>query len=146
MKLGVLVHLTSDADATFKQVADLGLGSCQLACWDENKMTEAMAEDILAATKKYNVEISAFWCGWSGPAIWDFYSGPLTLGIVPEAYREMRCAELKKGSDFATRIGVRDVITHLGFLPEVPLSEEFPKIVAAVRDLALYIKLGKLVP
>ena len=57
MKLGVLVHLSSDADATFKQVADLGLDNCQLACWDENKMTDAMAEAILAATKKYNVEI-----------------------------------------------------------------------------------------
>ena len=140
MKLGVLVHLSSDADATFKQVADLGLDNCQLACWDENKMTDAMAEAILAATKKYNVEISAFWCGWSGPAIWDFYSGPLTLGIVPEAYREMRCAELKVGSDFAAKIGVRDVITHLGFLPESPLSEEFPKVVAAVKDIALYMK------
>ena len=140
MKLGVLVHLTSDADATFKQVADLGLDNCQLACWDENKMTDAMAKEIKAATKKYGVEISAFWCGWSGPNIWDFYSGPLTLGIVPTAYREMRCRELKVGSDFAAKLGVRDVITHLGFLPEIPLSEEFPKIVEAVKDLALHMK------
>ena len=140
MKLGVLVHLTSDADATFKQVAELGLDNCQLACWDENKMTDDMAKAIKTATKKYGIEISAFWCGWSGPNIWDFYSGPLTLGIVPMAYREMRCAELKRGSDFAAKLGVRDVITHLGFLPEIPLSEEFPKIVEAVKDLALYMK------
>ena len=140
MKLGVLVHLSSDVDATFRQVADLGLDSCQLACWDEGKMTDDMAKAIKSATKKYNVEISAFWCGWSGPAIWDFYAGPHTLGIVPEAYREMRCAELKNGADFAARLGVRDVITHLGFIPEIPLSKEFSDVTLAVRDIALHLK------
>ena len=44
------------------------------------------------------------------------------------------------GSDFAAKIGTRDVVTHLGFIPEIPLSEEFPKIVAAVKDVALYMK------
>ena len=140
MKLGVLVHLGTDVDATFKQVADLGLDSCQLACWSTAKMTDENADAIKEATKKYNVEISAFWCGWSGPAVWDFYSGPLTLGIVPEAYREMRCKELKLGSDFAAKLGVKDVVTHLGFIPEIPLSDEFPKVVAAVKDVALYMK------
>ena len=140
MKLGVLVHLKADVDATFKQVADLGFDNCQLACWDHLKMTDENVKSIKAATKKYGVEISAFWCGWSGPAIWDFYSGPLTLGIVPTAYREMRCKELKHGADFAAKLGVKNVITHLGFIPEVPLSEEFPKIVAAVRDIGLHLK------
>ena len=90
MKLGVLVHLGADADATIKQVADLGLESCQLACWSTAKMTDENARAIVAATKKYNVEISAFWCGWSGPAVWDFYSGPLTLGLPRD---EMRGAQ-----------------------------------------------------
>lgn len=140
MKLGVIVSLGTDVDATFKKVADLGVGSCQLCCWDHSKMTDENAAKIIEATNKYNIEISAFWCGWSGPAIWDFYSGPMTLGIVPAAYREMRCQELKHGADFAHKFGVKNVITHLGFIPEVPLSEEFPKIVEAVKDIALHLK------
>ena len=51
MKLGVLVHLGTDVDATFKQVADLGLDNCQLACWSETKMTDENAKAIKAATK-----------------------------------------------------------------------------------------------
>ena len=140
MKIGVLVNLGNDIDATFKKVADIGLDNCQLACWDHSRMNDDSAEKIVSATKKYGVEISAFWCGWSGPAVWDFYSGPLTLGIVPEAYRAMRCEELKNGADFAAKLGVKNVITHLGFLPENPLSEEFPKVVAAVKDIALHLK------
>ncbi|MBO5788695.1 MAG: sugar phosphate isomerase/epimerase [Clostridia bacterium] len=140
MKIGVLVHLGENVDETFKKVADLGLDNCQLACWDGAKMTDANVEAIAQATKKYGIEISAFWCGWSGPAMWNFYEGPLTLGIVPEAHREIRCRELKQGSDFAKKLGIRHVITHLGFLPEIPLSEEYPKIVEAVRDIALHMK------
>ena len=140
MKIGVLVNLGNDIDATFKKVADTGLDNCQLACWDHSRMNDDSAEKIVSATKKYGVEISAFWCGWSGPAVWDFYSGPLTLGIVPEAYRAMRCEELKNGAGFAAKLGVKNVITHLGFLPENPLSDEFPKVVAAVKDIALHLK------
>lgn len=140
MKIGVLVNLGNDIDATFKKVADTGLDNCQLACWDHSRMNDDSAEKIVSATKKYGVEISAFWCGWSGPAVWDFYSGPLTLGIVPAAYRQMRSEELKSGADFAAKLGVKNVITHLGFLPENPLSDEFPKVVAAVKDIALHLK------
>jgi sugar phosphate isomerase/epimerase len=52
----------------------------------------------------------------------------------------MRCEQLKKGADFAAKLGVRDVITHLGFIPEIPLSKEFTEITLAVRELALHMK------
>ncbi len=140
MKIGVLIHLTDNIDADFAHVKELGFDNCQLACWKEARMTDENAEKIKEATAKYGIEISAFWCGWSGPCIWDFYSGPLTLGIVPEPYRAMRIRELKVGADFANKFGVKNVITHAGFIPESPLSEEFPKIVEAVKDIALHLK------
>ena len=68
-KIGVLVNLGNDIDATFKKVADIGLDNCQLACWDHSRMNDDSAEKMLLATQKHGVEISAFWCGWSGPAI-----------------------------------------------------------------------------
>ena len=140
MKVGVLVHLRGDADSTLKKVVDIGLDNCQLACWDHSRMTDKTAQEILAAASKYGVEISAFWCGWSGPQVWDFNSGPITLGIVPEKYRAMRCQELKNGADFAAKLGIKNVITHLGFIPENPCSNEFPGVVEAVKDIALHLK------
>ena len=140
MKVGVLVHLRGDVDAIFKKVVDIGLDNCQLACWDHSRMTDKTAEEILAAASKYGVEITAFWCGWSGPQVWDFNSGPITLGIVPEIYRAVRSQELKNGADFAAKLGIKNVITHLGFIPENPCSDEFPKVVEAVKDIALHLK------
>ena len=139
MKIGTLVYLTSDVDAVFAPVRDLGLDNCQLGCWEHSLMTDEIAEKIKETTKKYGITITAFWCGWSGPSVWDFFTGPHTLGIVPSAYRFIRCKELQNGSDFAKKIEVKNVITHLGFIPEVPTSTEYFEVLATVKKLVQYM-------
>ena len=66
--------------------------------------------------------------------------GPQTLGLVPPEYRAMRLKELKNGADFAAKIGVSDIITHVGFLPEVPCDPNFMATVEALRDLCRYLE------
>ena len=138
MKIGVLINLhTSDAiDEKFKRVKDFGLTSCQLCCWDMSQYTPEIAEEVNAACKKYGVKISTVWAGWSGPAKWNFYDGPLTLGLVPASYRDTRIKELEAGSDFAKLLGVKNVATHMGYLPENPNTEEYRSTVCAIREVA----------
>lgn len=140
MKLGVLVNLNENIEQEFEKLNSLGFSTCQLCSWDTKMMTEEYAEKVNTAAKKYDITITAFWCGWSGPSVWDFYAGPHTLGLVPPEYRNMRVQELKIGSDFAKMINVTDIATHVGFLPEVPTSTEYQKLVIALRDLAEYVK------
>ena len=140
MKLGIFISLTPDPDNEFKKVRDLGFPTCQLNGWNQSLFTAEIAQKVLAASKKYSIEITSFWCGWEGPAVWDFIDGPLTLGLVPPQYRQERLQMLKKGSDFAARIGVRDLTTHVGFIPEDPNHPEYQPIIATLRDLALYCK------
>lgn len=140
MELGVIIPMSENIDSDFENLVSLGMKTCQLNCWNMDIMTDRMAAKVKEAAEKHGVTITAFWCGWSGPAVWDFYEGPHTLGIVPETYREKRCCELKKGSDFAKKIGVCDIITHAGFLPEIPSSTEYFKVICALKDLALHIK------
>lgn len=140
MKLGVLIQLQKNVEEEFKKVAELGFSSCQLCSWDESLRTDEMAEKVNESSKKYGVEISTFWCGWSGPMVWDFYEGPVTLGLVPEVYRYERMRELMRGSDFAKKINVKNLATHAGFLPEVPVTAEYTSLVAALRQVANYVK------
>ena len=84
MKLGVLVHFNNDVEAEFKKVRELGFDSCQLCCWDTAFMTDENAAIVRECCEKYNIEISTFWCGWNGPAAWNFYEGQTTLGLVPK--------------------------------------------------------------
>ncbi len=140
MQLGVLITLTEDVEKEFKKVSENGFSGCQLCCWDAKLFTDETADLVNECCKKYNVKVTTFWCGWSGPAVWDFYEGPLTLGLVPAEYRQMRIKELMKGADFAKKIGVVNVATHLGFIPETPNTAEYTSLVCAVRTLAQYIK------
>lgn len=141
MKLGVLIILDSEQiEEKFERVHEMGFGSCQLCCWNHKLMTEETAEKVKECCTKYDISISTFWCGWSGPCEWNFSRGPLTLGLVPEAYRFERMKELMHGSDFAKLLGVENIATHVGFLPEVSASEQYCSIVAALKTVADYVK------
>lgn len=140
MELGVLVLFKEDVENEIKKVHDYGFSSCQLSAWKEELFKDEFADKINNATQKYNVKISTFWCGWAGPGVWDFYDGPHTLGLIPEAYRFDRIRMLKHGSDFAKKIDVKNIATHVGFLPEVPTTAEYRSIVCSLRNLANYVK------
>lgn len=140
MQLGVLISLSKNVESELKKISDNGFSGCQLCSSDVSLFTDETADIVNKACKKYGVKVTTFWCGWSGPAVWDFYEGPLTLGLVPEEYRWMRIKELMQGSDFAKKIGVVNVATHLGFIPETPNTAEYASLVCAVRHLAQYMK------
>ncbi len=140
MNFGVLAYITNDLDEYFGLLKKHGFTSCQLNTWDPEELSDERAEAVNAASKKHDIEISGLWCGWQGPAEWNFTNGPLTLGLVPAAYRHARIEHLKKARDFAVKIGVTDIITHMGFLPETPNTAEYQELVAAIKYLANYYK------
>ena len=43
-------------------------------------------------------------------------------------------------SDFAEKINVKNVATHVGFLPEVPSDEDFVGVVSVLKYLVTYMK------
>ncbi|GMQ61936.1 sugar phosphate isomerase/epimerase family protein [Vallitalea maricola] len=135
MNVGVLIRMEKNVEEKFKELIDMGMNSCQLVSWNEEDFTIENADIINAAVKKYDINITAFWCGWSGPVTWDFYEGPITLGIVPRAYRFARIETLKRGSDFAKLIGIRDIVTHAGFIPENPRETNYYETVAALKQI-----------
>ncbi len=142
MKLGVLVGISHETDIKneFKKVKELGFQSCQICVWDTGIHTQSYADTIKSAVQETGVEISGLWAGWSGPAEWNFRHGPQTLGLVPKAYRFTRLKELLSASDFALMLGVTDVITHAGFIPEDPNHEDYAGIVSVLRYLADIMK------
>lgn len=142
MKIGNLILFNSleNIEEKFETQNKSGFKTCQLCCWNIEFLNEENAKLINTLKEKYDIEISAFWCGWSGPAVWDFYEGPKTLGLIPEEYREQRVKELLIGCDFAEMIGVTDIATHMGFIPENPNDPVFKPFCDAVRTVAEYAK------
>ncbi len=141
MKIGTYVALSriDELEEQFKRLAEMELECCQLS-GNVNIYSKENAEKAKKLSKKYGVEITAVWAGWTGPAEWNFTAGPQTLGIVPVAYRFQRLKELMQGADFAAELGVSDIITHVGFIPENPNDPDFVGTCDALRYLANYLK------
>lgn len=142
MKIGTCVSLnTMDAlEGKLAQLKELGFGSCQLISWNPKIWTEENARRVKALLETYGITVSAFWCGWEGPSDWNFYEGQLTLGLVPGDYRYVRVRNLCDGADFAKMLGITDVVTHMGFIPENPYDPNFPGFCRAVRVVAEHLK------
>lgn len=142
MKIGTCVIMwdINCVDSKFGFLRDNGIDSCQLVSWNPDLWTDENAETIKGFAEKHGITISAFWNGWRGPAAWNFYEGQTTLGLVPPEYREMRIEDLCHGSDFAKKLGVTDVVTHMGFIPENPNEQNFYDFCDAVRVVAEHCK------
>ena len=140
MKLGVIIGVEGDLRANFQEALEMGFPTCQLIIWNSALYTDENAAKVRDAVKNTGMEISGLWAGWSGPAMWNFYDGPETLGLVPKAYRGMRLLEMYAASDFAEKIGVSDIITHVGFIPESPCNEDYHGVISALRSLTQLMK------
>lgn len=142
MKIGTCVVLdaASDMSKKFKTLRDNGFETCQLLCWDMSCFTDEMAAKLKPMMAEYGITPSAFWCGWEGPSHWNFYEGQETLGLVPPAFRYQRMKNLMDGADFAKKLGITDVVSHMGFIPENPYDPNFSGLVVALRAVADHLK------
>ena len=142
MQIGVCVNF-DEIDGMAKKFENLkaeGFDNCQLISWKPVLWTDDNLEIIKKLIKENGITISAFWCGWEGPCVWNFYDGQITLGLVPPEYRTMRIKNLCDGADFAHRLGVKNVVTHMGFIPENPNDTQFAPFCVAVRQVAEHLK------
>jgi len=137
MRLGVITYLSSNPEAAIKRVHDLGFPTCQLGIGALDDATVSRLKDALA---KYNIEVTSAVATGPPPEVYDFYKGPMTIGLVPRQYRDARIARIKQVSDFAKKAGIPGVQTHCGFIPENPNEPLYTEAVNAIRTVAQYCK------
>ena len=142
MELGAFIVFDNNIEEKFKDLVQIGLHTCQLEVTEVKDYTQENALWIKGLAEKYGVRITAFWCkaALEGPCVWNFVEGPGTIGLVPPVFRHKRMENMLKGSDFAKTLGVEDIITHVGFLPENPSTTEFQEIVSVLKYIAKYCK------
>ena len=143
-RIGIIQNLDGflgeNGEALVSQIVDLGIETVQVLINETSYMymSEKYAQKLLKMLDG-KLRITSLWGGWhSGPSVWNFVDGPSTLGIVPMAYTAIRIENLKRDVDFAHMLGVSDVMTHVGFIPEQPASEDYRSVVSAVREMADY--------
>jgi L-ribulose-5-phosphate 3-epimerase len=137
LRLGLILGMGRDPETAMGKVQELGLPTCQVFL---EEIEAELAGHLRAALNKYQIEATAVVVGGPGREVWDFYEGPLTVGLVPRETREARIAHIKKASDFAKQCGIAAVQTHCGFIPENPNDPVYKETVTAMREVAGYCK------
>jgi len=137
MRLGLFVGIEKDPAAALARVHDLGFPTCQVAV---EEFSPAIETGLRNAMQKYGIEVTALDSLGPGPHVWDFYQGPLTIGLVPRQYRRQRIDHFKKASDFAKKLEIPAFHTHNGFIPENPNDPVYKETVEAIREVASYCK------
>jgi sugar phosphate isomerase/epimerase len=137
LRLGLILGIGRDPEAAIKKVHDLGLPTCQVYV---EVIEDNLAGRLRQALEKYQIEATSLVVGGPGKEVWNFYEGPLTIGLVPRETRPARIAHVKKASDFAKQCGVEAVQTHCGFISENPNDPIYQETVSAMRDVAGYCK------
>jgi sugar phosphate isomerase/epimerase len=137
LRLGLIIGIGSDPEAAMAKVHNLGLPTCQAYI---DRTDRELGVRLRKALDKYDIEATSVVVGGPGREVWDFYEGPLTIGLVPRETRDARVAHIKAASDFAKECGIPAVQTHCGFIPENPNDPIYKETVTAIREAAAYCK------
>ena len=137
LRLGLIIGIGKDPDAAMAKVRELGVPTSQVFV---DEIEPELASRLRQALEKHQIEATSLVVGGPGKEVWDFYQGPLTIGLLPRETRAARIAHIKKASDLAKQCGIAAVQTHCGFIPENPNDPVYKEGIAAMREVAAYCK------
>ena len=146
MKYGTLIHLAAGGDMrenamkAFQRVLNCGLNACQIVYKPKEFVLED-ADVLRACAEECGIEISAFFCGYrDGCNVWDNRFDFQLQGINSPLFGGERIQYIISSIPFVKRLGVTDLITHAGFIPNNPFTDDYARMLAAVRIIALRCK------
>jgi L-ribulose-5-phosphate 3-epimerase len=141
LALGLLISPFGAPEETIRRVRDLGFSNCFLSLDGYiNRFTATAASLLKDLLAQYGVAATTVEVVGPPPLVWDFLRGPATIGLVPPATRGARIDALRQVSDFARLLGINQVQTHCGFIPEDPADRLYAETVEAIRTVTSHCK------
>lgn len=137
MELGLLIVPFGAPEEHFRRVRELGFNNCFLSLDGYiDGFTPAVVRQFRDLLSQYKLTATTVEVVGPGTREWNFTQGPATIGLVPPGSRKARIDALRQVSDFAKQIGVPQVQTHCGFIPEDPADPLYAGTVQAIREVA----------
>jgi L-ribulose-5-phosphate 3-epimerase len=137
MQLGLLIAPFPNPEEPIRRVHELGFTNCFLSLDGYlNHFTPHLANELGDLLNKFGLVATSVEVVGPPPLVWDFLHGPSTIGLIPPATRAARIDALRQASDFAKLLGIAQVQTHCGFIPENPADPLYAEGVQAIRTVA----------
>lgn len=134
IKLGLIVG-SKNLEESFNKVKLFNLSICQIGFLAED-MDNFDPYKIKKTSENYGIEIFAVFMLFKGQ-IFNNKDGPETMGLVAPKYREERLKLSLKFSDFVKEIGVKNIVCHIGFIPD---DEEDPNYKSFIPVMKKVVK------
>lgn len=135
---GTIVRVKSveQAEETFANAKALGFEYCQLV-FKPQTYTVQQAEALKSAADKCGIRIVALFAGFNDNYTkWDIYGDYKTAGINSKKYGKKRIKYLQSAAEFASWLGIKDMLVHAGFVANNPFSKEYAYMVKVATNLA----------
>ena len=132
--IGVFTSIDAGLGVHLEVAQELGIRTVQVHAPHAGTRTQVAADAFLKRIAAANITVTCVFGGFEGESYADIATTARTVGLVPEATRAARAAEMKEISDFTRLIGCDVVGMHIGFVPERN-SPSYKGLLDVTRDL-----------
>jgi L-ribulose-5-phosphate 3-epimerase len=135
-EIAVMFWAGNDPAATLRELTDMGIRAGQLGIPGDYDVHHAASWKTALAAAHFTVY--TVFAAYEGESYADIPAVHRTVGCVPPATRELRERRTEAVSRFAHEIGVHNIATHIGCIPEDRHDPEYHSIVEMVRRVCDY--------
>ena len=139
LEFGLIVNISEDIAESFRKIKELNINTCQVSCTAEFMIDSLKPKEIKKAAKDFGIEMSAFFLLFENQ-IFNRNDGPSTMGFIPEEYRKKRLDLANKFSDMVYDMGVRSIISHVGFIPNDPKNRLYADFLPVMKKFIEHCK------
>lgn len=133
--IGVFASVDAGLGVHLDVAQELGVHTIQVHAPHQKTRTPEAARNFLGRCKDAGITVTCVFGGFEGESYADIPTTAATVGLVPEATRAARVAEMTEISDFAKLLGCGAVGLHVGFVPPDRASSSYRHLIAATQDL-----------
>jgi sugar phosphate isomerase/epimerase len=137
--IGVFASVDAGLGVHLEVAKELGIHTVQVHTPHKESRNEAAAKAFLQRCQEADITVTCLFGGFEGESYADIPTTARTVGLVPEATRASRAAEMKEISNFAKLLGCNTLGMHIGFVPERN-SPSYKSLIEVTRDLLDHVK------
>ena len=133
--IGVFASIDAGFGVHLDVVKELGIKTIQLHSPHKENRTDEKAKAFTQTLKEMGVTITTVFLGFDGETYESIARTAETVGFVPKETRASRLVESYEIADFAAKLGVTAIGSHIGFVPHDRTSADYKDVVETVRAL-----------
>ena len=116
-----------------ESVRSLGVSCGQLGVHGDAQLSESYARAWRSALERSGLRVVTAFTGFRGESYASIPICAQTVGYVPRATREERERRTYEVADFARKLGIPGLATHIGCLPHDPSDPDYVEVLELVR-------------